>query len=79
MDPYGTPMLRDSTDAEKPTRINERECLLRHKETRENADSVPDEDSAAGRREHSTVLRAVTQSNKMRTEKRPLDWATWKS
>lgn len=69
----------DLTDGERLAQINERGHPPRHKETRENADSVPDEDSASGRREPSSYCRAVSQSNKMRTEKGPADGARWKS
>lgn len=79
MDPDGVPMLSDSPDGEKPAQVNGREHLLGHEETRENADAVPDEDSASGRRGPSSGLRAASQSSEMRTGKGPLDWATRES
>lgn len=75
MDPDGAPMLSDSPDGEKPAQVNGREHLLGHEETRENADAVPDEDSASGRRGPSSGLRAASQSSEMRTGKGPSDWA----
>lgn len=79
MDPDGAPMLSDSPDGEKPAQVNEKEHLLGHKETRENADAVPDEDSASGRRGPSSGLRAASQSSETRTGKGPSDWATRES
>lgn len=79
MDPDGVPMLSDSPDGEKPAQVNGREHLLGHEETRENADAVPDEDSASGRRGPSSGLRAASQSSEMRTGKGPSDWATRES
>lgn len=49
--------------------MNEKEHLLRLEERRERVDlSVPSEDTISRSREDSTVLRAVNQSNKVRTE-----------
>lgn len=79
MDPDGAPMLSDSPYGEKPAQVNGREHLLGHEETRENADAVPDEDSASGRRGPSSGLRAASQSSEMRTGKGPSDWATRES
>lgn len=61
--------FRDPIDNEEPALTNENEDLLRFEKSRERVDlSVPSEDTVSRSRDDSTVLRAMNQSNEMRTE-----------
>lgn len=65
----GALTFRDVINDEEPARMNEKEDLLRHKESQERVDSsIPREDSVSRSREDSIVLRAVNLSSKIRTE-----------